>query len=195
MVPEDSDELLFQRFRDGDQAGFVALWRRYYRPVHSFLIRKTGDRHRAEELAQETFLRAFAREETFDPSRAFKPWLYTIALNTVRAAGRKADAVLPAAGGTDDDSTPRHDPADGSPDPAELSADRETAEAVRRAIAALPEAQQEVVLLSQYQGLTYPEISQITGKPVGTVKSLMHYAVKALRGRLEPMMRRDGPDR
>jgi RNA polymerase sigma-70 factor (ECF subfamily) len=61
---------------------------------------------------------------------------------------------------------------------------------VRRAVESLPEAQQDVILLALYQGLSYPEAAEVLGRPVGTIKSLMHYAVKALRSKLEPVRRR-----
>jgi RNA polymerase sigma-70 factor (ECF subfamily) len=194
MNPEPTDEVLFQRFRDGDPDGFRALVGRHRAGVHAFLVRRVGSPHRAEELSQEAFLRAFARESTFQAGRPFKPWLYAIAVNLARAElrnRRPAPLRLETEIGDDPAGGPAAaEPADPGPGPAAAAADEEIRRAVRDAVTTLPEAQQEVVLLSQYQGLSYPEIADITGRPLGTVKSLMHYAVKTLRGRLEPLRRR-----
>jgi RNA polymerase sigma-70 factor (ECF subfamily) len=200
-----TDERLFARFREGgDRDAFAELVRRHHGPVSAFLRRRVGDPHRAEELVQETFLAAFSRAETFEPGRPFKPWLYAIAVNSARAAGRRAarDPVAPAAdlsgpasgpaGDSGDGPRPPDwaDPADPAPGPDALAQSGELAAAVREAVSSLPEAQAEVVLLSQYQGLSYPEIAEATGRPLGTIKSLMHYAVKALRLKLEAVRRR-----
>lgn len=189
MTAELRDEALFERFRRGDAEGFAELVHRYFRPVCAYLYRRTGDRHRAEELAQETFFRAFRREETFDPSRSFRPWLYAIALNTARAEARKRQAPT-ASLETGDGSEGSTDPADPADGPAAAAADGEMGELVRRAVGSLPEGQQDVILLALYQGLSYPEVAAALDRPVGTIKSLMHYAVKALREKLAPVRRK-----
>jgi RNA polymerase sigma-70 factor (ECF subfamily) len=189
MTPDATDEALFARFRRGEADAFAELTRRYFRPVCAFLYRRTGHRHRAEDLAQETFLRAFRREETFDESRAFRPWLYAIALNAARADGRRKQTPTASLDGAED-GEPALDPADPAEGPATTAAEGELGELVRRAVASLPEAQQDVVLLALYQGLSYPEVAVVLDRPVGTIKSLMHYAVKALRAKLEPVRRR-----
>jgi RNA polymerase sigma-70 factor (ECF subfamily) len=193
MSAETTDEELFRRFRGGDREAFSALVGRFHVPIRSFLFRRVGRPHRAEELAQETFLRAFARGATFEEGRPFKPWLYAIALNVARAEFRDRrptplrldTGAEPAPGAVGGDLLP--DPA---PGPDAQAAEDDLRGAVRDAVAGLPEAQQEVVILSQYQGLSYPEIAEVTGRPLGTIKSLMHYAVKTLRGRLEPLRRK-----
>jgi RNA polymerase sigma-70 factor (ECF subfamily) len=188
MTADLTDEALVERFRRGDAEGFAELVRRYFGSVCALLFRRTGDRHRAEELTQEAFLQAYRRQETFDAGRRFRPWLYAIALNAARADGRRR---TPPVGSLDaGESGPAPDPADPAEGPETSAEQGEMSRLVRRAVESLPEAQQDVILLALYQGLSYPEAAEVLGRPVGTIKSLMHYAVKALRRKLEPVRRR-----
>ena len=183
-VPTDeSDERLMLRFQHGDVRAFEVLVRRHRTPVYSFLARLTGDRARAEDLCQETFLKAVRASADWAPRARFQTWLYAIARNRAidearRQAFRRAERLEDAAGAAPSADDPPPDRA------AEGALLRPKLEA---ALAALPEEQREVFLLREYAGLRFPEIAQVTGVPENTVKSRMRYALEALRARLSAL--------
>jgi RNA polymerase sigma-70 factor, ECF subfamily len=171
----DSDEELFAAYGRGEGDKLGELVRRYEEPLFRFLHRRTGHVALAEDLFQETWVNVMKGRATFQPGRSFKAWLYAIALNLSRKAWRERPAAAPA---------PSKAPV--APDsPTRTLARRETAVAVRKIIDTLPDVQREVFLLCEYDGLTYPEIGELLGRPVGTVKSQMHYAVRRMRAELE----------
>lgn len=178
MPAEESDERLMLRFQAGDAPAFEALVRRHRTPVFSFLLRLTGDRARAEDLCQETFLKAVRASADWAPRARFQTWLYAIARNQAvdearRQAFRRADPLDDAPAAASDGPSP-----DRSADSALLRPKLEAA------LAALPEEQREVFLLREYAGLRFHEIASVTGVPENTVKSRMRYALEGLRERL-----------
>lgn len=180
MPADESDEKLMARFQTGDASAFETLVRRHRTPVFSFLARLTGDRARAEDLCQETFLKAIRASPGWEPRARFQTWLYSIARNQAvdearRQAFRRAEPL---------DAAPAAAAASGGPTPdraAEIALLRPKLEA---ALAGLPEEQREVFLLREYAGLRFHEIASVTGVPENTVKSRMRYALEALRARL-----------
>jgi RNA polymerase sigma-70 factor (ECF subfamily) len=179
----DSDERLMLRFQAGDVRAFEDLVRRHRTPVFSFLLRLTGDRGRAEDLCQETFLRAVGAAERWEPRATFRTWLYAVARNQAydearRQAFRRTEPLDdPArAGAPSSDPSPEH--------AAEAALLRPKLEA---ALAALPPEQREVFLLREHAGLRFHEIAEVTGVPENTVKSRMRYALEALRAKLEAL--------
>jgi RNA polymerase sigma-70 factor (ECF subfamily) len=180
-VPADeSDERLMLRFQGGDARAFEVLVRRHRTPLFSFLLRLTGDRGRAEDLCQETFLKVVRASEAWEPRARFQTWLYAIARNQAvdearRQAFRRAE---PLDGARAADAASDDPPPDGVAEGALLRPKLEAA------LAALPEEQREVFLLREYAGLRFPEIAEVTGVPENTVKSRMRYALEALRERL-----------
>jgi len=175
----EPDETLFAAWRRGEGEKLEELVRRYEEPLFRFLFRRCGDAARAEDLFQETWMSVLKGRETYDAARSFKTWLYAIALNASRKSWReKPPASLdPAA-------LSRPLPGDS---PTKTLERRETAAAVQRILAALPDAQRDVFLLCEYEGLTYPEIASILDRPVGTVKSQMFYAVRRVKSALEDL--------
>jgi len=181
-----SDEQLLVRFVEGDQDALAELLQRYERPLFAYLARMLGDPTAAEDAYQEVCLRLLRGAGTYDPSRPVRPWLYTIATNVCRRAGarRASRRTLPLGSAQDDGSGSVQEPPADSPAPEELAEQRELAELVRQAVETLTEHRREVFVLYQYQGLSYAEIAQVVGRPLGTVKSDMYYAVRTLRRRL-----------
>ncbi len=176
----ETDELLMERAKGGDLEAFEALVRRYEGPLYRFFARLAGDPHLAEDLFQETFLRAFKNRALFDSKRRFAPWLYgigVIAWKDHRRKEARASLGLQEGGGAlqvpDDQGTP-----------AEEVERREIQEVVREEIGHLPEEQRVIILLRHYQGLSYEEIAEALHLPLGTVKSRLHYALAMLRERL-----------
>jgi RNA polymerase sigma-70 factor (ECF subfamily) len=171
-----------RRFQAGDARAFEALVRRHRSALWNFLLRHVGNRARAEDLLQETFLRAVKASADWEERAKVTTWLFTIARNLTldelrRNVHRRADPL----DGQDDqqgpiDRTPTDDP---SPDVvAEGALLRPRLEA---ALAALPAEQREVFLLREQGGLGFREISEVTGVPENTVKSRMRYALEGLR--------------
>src|SRR5688572_21788035 len=83
-IPDRTDEELLAGYRQGDRSSFAALVERYQRELFHFLVRFLGDRAAAEDIFQETFLQVHQSADQFDPSRRFRPWLFTIAANKAR---------------------------------------------------------------------------------------------------------------
>lgn len=180
MPADESDEKLMLRFQAGDARAFEDLVRRHRTPVFSFLLRLTGDRARAEDLCQETFLKAVRGAAGWAPRAPFRTWLYAIARNRAvdearRQAFRRADPI---------DDAPPAAAASGDPSPERSADDALLRPKLEAALAALPEEQREVFLLREYAGLRFAEIASVTAVPENTVKSRMRYALEGLRERL-----------
>jgi RNA polymerase sigma-70 factor, ECF subfamily len=187
----ESDERLMLRFQKGDVSAFEELVRRHRTPLFSFLLRFTGDRGRAEDLCQETFLRVVRAGEGWKPEALFRTWLYAMARNQAvdearRQAFRRTEPLDDPARAAEPSTAPGPDRA------AEAALLRPKLEA---ALAALPAEQREVFLLREHAGLRFHEIAEVTGVPENTVKSRMRYALEALRARLEALgIAPDGAD-
>lgn len=176
LGPEDrlvSDAWLAKATAAGDMRALEELYRRYETPVVRYLQRVVRDNDIAVDLFQEAFFRAYVNLGSFDPKRSFRPWLYRIATNLARDWLRHELRALPA-------------PAEPADEPSVITI-VETRDLVRRvegAVSELCEDHRLVVILRHYQELSYAEIAEITGSPEGTVRSRMHYALRALREKL-----------
>lgn len=180
--PPISDEQLLEAYQSGDQQAFITLMRRYEKPLFNFLVRFTGKSSWAEDVFQDTFLQVHLSADSFETSRRFRPWLYTIAANKARDMMRR-QARRPAVQltGTEDG-----DGADVSLWDV-LLRDDETPDAVldrkleqervREVVAEMPDNLREILLLAYFQQLPYKEIAESLGIPLGTVKSRLHSAV------------------
>ncbi len=172
-----SDKDLIDRYLEGDLDAFARLVGRWERRVVNLAHRLTGDIEEARDIGQLTFVKVFRGLRSFNGESRFSTWLYTIALNASRDRMRRraARSGLTAAWAESIDlHTPKR-----------ASERRETASIVSRAVASLPEAEREVVVLRHYQDRTFAEIASIVGAPVSTVKSRMERAIRKLRPRLK----------
>ena len=165
-----SDETLFQ---DGSDSAMAQLVERYRRPLFGFLRRWCGDAHLAEDLFQETFMKLVRSRHRFDPTRRFKPYLFSVALNAAHdARATRRVPVVPLEGDA---------LAGDGPGPVTSATDRERSARVRAAIAALPEKERLVVELRMYEGFTFREVAAATDVDLSTAKSRMVYALRRLR--------------
>ncbi len=169
-----SDEALMVRVQGGDLTSLQELMLRHQRALYGFLARYTGDRHLAEDLFQDCFVRLVQKRAAFDPTRGFRPWLYAVAANLARDACRRREVRSREAGR--EKLAPKREP----PRPDEEAERHEEAEIVRGVIAELPGDARAMVLMHFFQGLTYSEVAAALDVPVGTVKSRMHWAVQKL---------------
>lgn len=162
------EEVLVDRARRGDSAALEELFRRSYPVLKGFLVRLTLDEDLAEEITQETMLRALLHLSGYRPEARFSTWLAAIALNLWRNTRRRAGRIVPW------DEVPEPAAAD---DPAEAAVQWE----VRSLLAALPPEKRIVLVLKHYEDLTYEEIAAMLRCPIGTVRSRLHDGIAILR--------------
>ena len=177
-----TDEDLVADFVAGNQAAFAELVERYRRELFSFLQRFINEAALAEDLFQETFIQVYRSAPTFDSTRRFRPWLFTIAANKardhLRTAMRRGTQSLDNITGEDgDQGTFVEFMASDTLSAPERLIDMEDADAVRQIIARMPTIYREVLLLSYYNRFAYKEIAEMLGIPLGTVKSRLHSAL------------------
>jgi RNA polymerase sigma-70 factor (ECF subfamily) len=173
-VNATTDEMLMRSFSNGSQEAFAELFHRYRQPIYGFFCRRVSDPARAEELAQETFLALLRSGVRYEPRAMFRTYLYAIALKILRADRRKTTfrAAFLGQQGT-------------IPDPAKRDA-TESDLWVRRAIAKLAPMDREILLLREFEQLSYDEIAELLQLAVNTVRSRLFRARMALRELLEP---------
>jgi RNA polymerase sigma-70 factor, ECF subfamily len=178
---EPSDDELIGRFRGGESGAFERLIVRWDRRVLGLAYRLTRSVEEARDVRQVAFLRAYQALATFDGRARFSTWIHQVVLNLCRDRARSGDAQDRALART------AERPTLAVPTPAETAERGEVAGAVAAAIAELPRAEREVLVLRHYQGLQFPEIAEILGAPVSTVKSRMASALERLRDRLKDL--------
>jgi RNA polymerase sigma-70 factor (ECF subfamily) len=178
-------------YQAGDERAFDRLVEHYSGRVWALLTRFLGPVSFREDLVQEVFLRVIRARERYEPTARFSTWLHRIAFNVCvnEQERRRERGPRPAAA---DDDAGGVDPQDarGLEPPAELERN-DTVEAVRRAIAELPERQRMALVLARYEGLSYEEIGAVLGSSEKAVKSMVHRARESLRERLAPFLREE----
>ena len=169
-MDQDADDLaLIARCRAGETAAFEGLVVRYQRVLFTVAVRMLGDADAAGDAAQNAFIKAYQKLETFDPSRRFFSWLYRILVNECLNARRShaphepLTAAIASVGG-----------------PEEAFEVAERRGRVQAAILALPIEYREVIVLRHYTGLSYEEIGEALHVPAKTVKSRLHTAKERL---------------
>jgi RNA polymerase sigma-70 factor, ECF subfamily len=179
-----SDEELVAAFQAGDVAAFDTLVGRWDRKIRGVIFRLVGSHEEARDVSQETFLKAYRALGTFKKEARFSSWLYQIAVNAtrdrLRRRRRRTDLSL-----EDVDESAESALRDASPSAFELMESGDLSRLVAAAMAALPEEQREVVILKEYQGLTFPEIADALDVPLSTVKTRLYRGLGQLRVRLE----------
>lgn len=178
---ERSDEELVEDYLDGDVGAFRLLVERHHDGLMSFLFRLLGNRALAEDVFQDAFLQVHQSLESFDLTRRFKPWLFTIAANKGRDALRKNQRRAAVSLST----KARHDSGDelvdllkiDVPGPDSRLTQEETSRLVQAAVDQMPPRLREILLLAYFQRFSYLQIADQLGIPVGTVKSRLHAAV------------------
>lgn len=181
-----SEKALIESFRSGDEFAFVGLYNRYKGPVYAFCYKMLLDSDAAKDVMQETFLRVYENRDRLMKSSAFKSWLFTIArnqcLNTLRRSGRHV--ALPDARDLP--------PAEGTP-----FTKMEKSEQVRFVTSFLESLRpeyREVIILREYQNLSYEEIAAVTRSSLSAVKSRLFKARRKLAERMEEAMKASDGD-
>jgi RNA polymerase sigma-70 factor (ECF subfamily) len=170
-------------FQRGEARAFELLIARHRGPVFNFILRYTGNRARAEDVLQETWLKVVRSAREYEPRARFTTWLYTIARNLCvdsarKESHRKADSLEASPDGARGyaEVLPSEGPA-----PDREAYNLRLRPLLQKALDALPAEQREVFLLREYSGVGFKEIASITGVPEPTVKSRMRYALEGLR--------------
>lgn len=176
MTPEPSDADLIARVVSGDRAAFDEIMRRHEDKIFSVCLRIMGNRDRALDSTQETFLTVFRKAAQFKGNAALGTWIYRIAVNTcydqLRKAKRRRTDPLPE----------YHDPIDhGAEDAVDSAALRPE---LRLALEHLPEEFRTAVILSDIEGMSLPDVAEVMGVPVGTVKSRLFRARRLMANHL-----------
>ena len=192
-VETQTDEELLGRYQRGDARAFELLLKRHRAPLFTYLVRMVGDRAKAEDLAQETFVRIIKGAKTWEQRARFKTWLFTIARNLcVDHTRRERFRAMPS---LDEVGPPGADEQDGAARVERVAGDGalpdRAAESARmrpllaRAIASLPDEQREVFVMREQAGMPFKEIAEAVGVNENTIKSRMRYALEGLRKHLE----------
>ncbi len=173
-----NEEELVTRAQRGDRNAFNEVVRLHAQGVMNVVYRMCGDAQIAEDAAQETFIQAWLHLSTYRPQTSLRNWLYRIAVNAATDMLRKEKRILPNAL----EDLPL---SDSQPGPEALFSRKERTALVQKAILSLPEASRVVLVLREYEGMSYHEIANALNIPVGTVMSRLNYARKTLREKLE----------
>ena len=166
-----NDEALMLQFQRGSREAFDELFTRYRGPLYGFFRRRLDSDERAEDLTQETFLAVIRATARYEPRALVRTYLYGIALNLL-ASERRKQSRNPL-------------PLEDSPEPAAEDASEEVFW-VRQAIGRLDEREREILMLREYEQLSYDEISTLLRIPVNTVRSRLFRSRMALKNHLQP---------
>jgi RNA polymerase sigma-70 factor (ECF subfamily) len=178
-----TDEELVAPFQDGDASAFDQLVRRWDRRVHGAIYRVVGADEDARDLCQEAFLKAYRGLGGFKKEARFSSWLYQIAVNVCRDRMRRQRGKTVVS--LDELSSAGELPFKGTgPSALELMEAGDLSRTVAAAVASLPEEQREVIVLKEYQDLTFLEIAEALDVPVSTVKTRLYRGLTQLRQRL-----------
>lgn len=183
MAADQTDEQLMRRFQRGEARAFETLMLRHRTPIYSFLLRFTGERTRAEDLVQETFLKAIRAQRQYQPGTNMKAWLFTILhntfLNTRRQAGRAPTTV-------DSEMVERAaaDVAASVETPEQLLMRASLDADLQEALDLMPDAFRQAVWLRDVEEFSYAEIAKMLKVPIGTVMSRISRGRRLLHAHL-----------
>ena len=190
----DVDLMLVERTVAGDQHAFELLVVKYQRRIQRLIGRMVRDVDLVEDIAQETFIRAYRALHQFRGDAQFYTWLYRIAVNTAKKflMELKRDPTVSESNlrsdDDDDETKSRGNEPSTEETPESAYAAREIAAAVNAAMAALPDDLRQAVTLREIEGLSYEEISTMMACPIGTVRSRIFRAREAISAKIKPLL-------
>jgi RNA polymerase sigma-70 factor (ECF subfamily) len=191
--PPDSDLLLVERANAGDQRAFGLLVLKYQRRIQRLIGRMVRDVDLVEDIAQETFIRAYRALHQFRGDAQFYTWLYRIAVNTAKKAllELKRDPTVSEsflASDEEDETSWRKNEPTSDETPETVLAAKEIAAVVNAAMDALPGDLKQAVSLREIEGLSYDEIALVMNCPIGTVRSRIFRAREVISARIKPLL-------
>ncbi len=188
----DSDVMLVERAVAGDQGAFELLVIKYQRRIQRLIGRMVRDVDLVEDIAQETFIRAYRALHQFRGDAQFYTWLYRIAVNTAKKfllELKRDPTVSENSVKSDEDETSWSGSEPTTDDtPESLLAAKEIALAVNAAMEALPDDLRQALTLREIEGLSYEDISEAMNCPIGTVRSRIFRAREAISVKVKPML-------
>lgn len=187
------DEDLIAQVQQGQRRAFDELVKRYKGRLFSFILRMVHDPTEAEELTQDTLIRAYVHADKYREIARFSTWIFTIATNLVRnriRQKRREPAWLVLNPAPEDDEMPV-DPPDPGPDPTQALEGRELGRLISLATSRIPEKYRVPFLLREVEQLSYEEIQQVTGLKLGTVRSRINRARARFRKNIKPLLRNE----
>ena len=191
---DNSDVLLVERAVAGDQGAFELLVIKYQRRIQRLIGRMVRDVDLVEDIAQETFIRAYRALHQFRGDAQFYTWLYRIAVNTAKRfllKFKNDPAVFQGAlqsSQEEDETFQRKSEPSTDETPESVLAAKEIGEAVNAALEALPNDLKQALTLREIEGLSYEEIADVMNCPLGTVRSRIFRAREAVSARIRPML-------
>jgi len=193
LPPQDTDMDLVQRTVAGDQRAYGLLVLKYQRRIQRLIGRMVRDVDLVEDIAQETFIRAYRALHQFRGDAQFYTWLYRIAVNTAKKSllELKRDPTVAEsfmAGDDDDETSWRKSEPSSEETPESVLAAKEIAAVVNRAMAELSEDLRRAVTLREIEGLSYEEIAVALDCPIGTVRSRIFRARESISAKLKPLL-------
>jgi RNA polymerase sigma-70 factor, ECF subfamily len=191
-IKQLDDSGVVAAFLAGERRAFDELVERYQNRLLNFVYRTTGDRERAEDLVQETFIRVYRHLHRFDQSKKFSTWVYTIASNLakneLRNRSRNPLILFQMFRKSDDAEQRPLEWEDNTYRPDDLFRKRHLKSMVDSAVDQLPEHHRTVFMLREMEGKTYEEIADITGANLGTVKSRLNRARNSFAQLIAPLL-------
>ena len=191
----DTDLMLVERTVAGDQKAFELLVIKYQRRIERLIGRMVRDVDLVEDIAQETFIRAYRALAQFRGDAQFYTWLYRIAVNTAKKALMDlkrdplvSESALRGSSDDEDETSAVENELTTSETPETVLAAKEIAVAVNAAMEALPDELRQAVTLREIEGLSYEEISEVMNCPIGTVRSRIFRAREAISAKVKPML-------
>ncbi|MEO8169712.1 MAG: RNA polymerase sigma factor RpoE [Oxalobacteraceae bacterium] len=187
----DIDKRLVERVQHGDKKAFELLFSKYQRKLMRLVSRLVRDQAEAEDVVQEAFIKAYRALPQFRGDSAFYTWLYRIGINTAKnylvTQGRRA----PTSTDADVEEAETFDDGEHLRDintPESMLATKQIAQTVNLAMEALPEELRTAISLREIEGLSYDEIADVMGCPIGTVRSRIFRAREAIAEKLRPLL-------
>jgi len=171
-LSEYTDEELIIEFKlNRTEAAFQILVKRFKSPLFNFVYRFLGDYELCSDVVQETFIRVFRNVDSYKNIGKFSTWIYTIASNLTKTEYRKIRSSKNFSISNFGQEGEDYEISDSTYRPDNMVESVQTGELIQKALLEIPEQYREMVILRDIQGLAYEEITEITGLPIGTVKS------------------------
>jgi RNA polymerase sigma-70 factor (ECF subfamily) len=193
--PAPTDQMLVERTVAGDQRAFGLLVVKYQRRIQRLIGRMVRDQDLVEDIAQETFIRAYRALAQFRGESQFYTWLYRIAVNTAKKAlvdlkrdPLVSESALRSYGDDEDETSAMENELTSAETPETVLAAKEIAATVNSAMEALPEELRQAVTLREIEGLSYEEIAEVMDCPIGTVRSRIFRAREAISAKVKPLL-------
>lgn len=191
MTERDVDAELVARVQRGDKQAFDLLVLKYQRKIMRLLSRMIRDQAEIEDVAQESFIKAYRALPQFRGDSAFYTWLYRIAINTARnwlAQNSRRPSAPSAYESEEGETFDETDNLTDSSNPESEMASRQIAETVNKAMNDLPEELRNAIVMREIDGMSYEDIAQSMNCPIGTVRSRIFRAREAIATRLRPLL-------